>query len=115
MYADRCVRSTIEQALENISSFETELFSNHLAEDIIAHALSTIVDNARSISTADEKYRRKLKKKAIQFENMGLQQTSSFNHPSSRDHSSSNEESVDSLVNTLAQKIYLTSFDELRQ
>lgn len=100
-YVDQFIHSTIEQALENISSFQIELFSNHLTEDIIADALSTITD--------DEKYLRKIKKKSIQLENIEQQQTSLFNQILY--HSSS----IDSLVNNIAQQIYIHSFHELRQ
>jgi hypothetical protein len=99
-YVDQFIHSTIEQALENISSFQIELFSNHLTEDIIADALSTITD--------DEKYLRKIKKKSIQLENIEQQQTSLFNQILY--HSSS----IDSLVNNIAQQIYINSFNELR-
>jgi hypothetical protein len=99
-YADQFIHSTIEKALENVSSFQIELFSNHLTEDIIADALSTITD--------DEKYLRKIKKKSIQLENIEQQQTSLFNQILY--HSSS----IDSLVNNIAQQIYINSFNELR-
>jgi hypothetical protein len=115
-YINRFIHSTIEQALENIFSFQIEIFSNRMTEDIITDALSAVADNeilSRSILIDDKKYRRKT---SIELENMEQQQTSLFNqilcHSSSITRS--NEKSIDSLVNNLAQQIYMNSFNELK-
>jgi len=79
---------------------------------------------SRSILTDDEKYLEKIKKKSIELENIEQQQINLFNqisyHSSSicrslTNNSSSNEETIDSLVNNIAQQLYIDSFDELRQ
>jgi hypothetical protein len=89
--------------------------------------LSIIADNeiySQLILTDDEKYLQKIKKQSIQLDNIEQEQISLFNQilyhspsiiRSLTNNSSSNEESIDSLVNNIAQKIYIHSFDQLRQ
>ena len=110
-YIDRFTHSTIEQALK------IELYSIRIAEDIIEDALSFIADkeiSARSRLINGDGYFRKTKKKSVQMEEQ--QQTSLFNQILC--HSStiarSNEKSIDSLVNTIAQQIYINSFNQLK-
>lgn len=117
-YANRCVESIIEQTIEKISSCDVEIFSDHLTENIIVDALSTIANN--------ENYWQKPKKNSITVEineqqehqNNSLQPNRycsiSVVRSSTNDNSSS-KESIDSLVNNLSQEIYLDSFHQLRQ
>ncbi len=89
--------------------------------------MSIIVDDeiySQLILTDDEKYFRKIKNKSIQLDNIEQEQIGLFNHilyhspsiiRSLTNNSSSNEESIDSLVNNIAQQIYIHSFHELRQ
>jgi hypothetical protein len=112
-YIDRFIHSTIKQAFENISSLKIELFSNRITEDIIEDALSIISD--REISARSKLgYGRKTKKKPENIEEQ--QQTSLFNqmlcHSSSI--ARSDEKSIDSFVNNIAQQVYMNSFNQLK-
>ncbi|CAF2646831.1 unnamed protein product [Rotaria sp. Silwood2] len=126
-YVDQFVQSIMEQAVEKISSFDIELFSSGLTEIIISNALSTIANDeiySKTHFNDNEKYLRKTKKKSIQLENNEQQQTSLVNQNrynsssffrSLTNYSSSNEKSINSLVNNITEQIYFDSFNELRQ
>lgn len=92
LYVDRFVHATIERALH---SSKIEFFADQLAEAMIAYALSSIAN-------------KQLKRKSTAFENP----TNALSHASPRDISK--RESMDSLVQTLAQQIYSTSMKQLR-
>lgn len=134
-YVDRLVHSTIQQSIEDLSSSDENLIerlSNRFTEKVISDALSTITTNtmySRSLLTDDEKHSRKTKNKRtttslrlVNNEN-SESQTSLFQqirHRSSSafrtiSNNNTRRETVDSMVNNLAQKIYIDSFDELRQ
>ncbi|CAF1934000.1 unnamed protein product [Rotaria magnacalcarata] len=110
-YVDRFIHSTIDQAIEKIASHGTELFSNHLANEILIDVLSTIEN--------DEKHFRTTTSDSIQLEINEHQQTGLYDRnrydSSATPISTSNEESVESLMNHVSQQIYLDSFQELRQ
>ncbi|CAF0968711.1 unnamed protein product [Rotaria sordida] len=114
-YVEQFIHSTIKQAIGKISSFDIEHFSNCFAEHIITNALSTIANDkiySRTTLNDNEKYLRKFKNNEQQ------QQTNLFTqnrYQSLTNNSSSNEESIDSLVNNIAQQIYIDSFNELKQ
>lgn len=101
-YVDQLVQSTITQAIETVHASQIEDFSTRFTEDVICDALSTIVDDelySKWRSTEDDD-----DDQSITFE--GDQINSSHNN---------NEQSIDSLVNNLAQQIYRCSFDHLRE
>ncbi|CAF3448356.1 unnamed protein product [Rotaria socialis] len=110
-YVDRFIHLTIDQTIEKVASHDTELFSNHLANEILIDVLSTIEN--------DEKHCRTTKSDSIQSEINEHQQTGLFDRNrydlSATTSSTSNEESVESLMNHISQQIYLDSFQELRQ
>lgn len=134
-YADQLIHSTIEQSIEDASSTNNEnvieRFSNRLSEDLINDALSSIVDDdfySKSLLTDDEKHSRKTKKRSIGtirlMNNENNESQSSLfqqiRHRSSSafrtiTNNNTKRETMDSIVNNLAQQIYADSFDELRQ
>jgi len=132
-YVDQFVHSTIKQSIKYVSSSNENLIeclSNRLTEDVITDVLSTITDDdvySTSLLTDDEKHSRKTKKRStapirlINNEN-NESQTSLFHqirHRSSAFRTITNNntrrETVDSIVNNIAQQIYIDSFDELRR
>jgi hypothetical protein len=133
-YIDQFVHSTIKQSIEDISSSNENLIerlSNRLTEDVITDALSTIIDDeiySKSLLTDDEKHSRKSKKRStgtirlINNEN-NESQTSLFHQIRHRSSSAfrsitnnnTRRETVDSIVDNIAQQIYIDSFDELRR
>ncbi|CAF0817056.1 unnamed protein product [Rotaria sp. Silwood1] len=134
-YVDQFIHSTIKQSIEDISSTNENLIerlSNRFTENVISDALSTITINevySKSLLTDDEKHSRKSKKRptttAIRLINNenNESQTSLFQQIRHRSSSAfrtitnnnTRRETVDFIVNNLAQKIYTDSFDELRQ
>ena len=129
----------MKQSIEDVSSSSSfpsdenlvERFSNRFTEDVITDALSTIVDNeiySQTLLTDDEKHSRKSKKRStgsvrlINNEN-NESQSSLFHQIRHRSSSAfrsitnnnSRRETVDSIVNNIAQQIYVDSFDELRR
>jgi len=132
-YIDQFIHSTIKQSIENISSNENviERLSNRLSENIITDALSSITTDdvySKSLLTDDEKHSRKTKKRStgtirlINNEN-NESQTSLFHQIRHRSSSAfrtitnnnTRRETVDSIVNNIAQQIYIDSVDELRR
>jgi hypothetical protein len=133
-YIDQFIHSTIQQSIENISSSDENLIerlSNRLTEDAITDALSSITNDdiySKSLLTDDEKHSRKTKKRStgpirlINNEN-NESQTSLFHQIRHRSSSAfrtitnnnTKRETVDSIVNNIAQQIYIDSFDELRR
>lgn len=134
-YADQLIHSTIEQSIEDASSSThenlIEHFSNRLSEDLINDALSSIVEEnfySKSLLTDDEKHSRKTKKRSIgtirlinnentESQNSLFQQIRHRSSSAFRTITNNNtrRETMDSIVNNLAQQIYTDSFDELRQ
>lgn len=133
-YADQLIHSTIQQSIEDASSTNENLierFSTRLSEDLINDALSNIIDDdfySRSLLTDDEKHSRKTKKRSIgtirlinnennESQNSLFQQIRHRASSAFRTITNNNtrRETLDSIVNNLAQQIYADSFDELRQ
>lgn len=133
-FADQLVHSTIQQSIEDASSTNENLierFSTRLSEDVINDALSNIIDDhfySRSLLTDDEKHSRKSKKRSIgtirlinnennESQNSLFQQIRHRSASAFRTITNNNtrRETMDSIVNNLAQQIYIDSFDELRQ
>jgi hypothetical protein len=105
-----------------------ERLSTRLVEDVISDVLSSITHDAmysKSLLTDDEKHSRKTKKLPIRLVNNenNESQTSLFHQIRHRSSSAfrtitnnnTRRETVDSIVNNLAQQIYTDSFDELRR
>ncbi len=99
-----------------------------MTEDAINDALSSITTDAmysKCLLTDDEKHSRKTKKRSMRLINNenNESQTSLFHQIRHRSSSAfrtitnnnTRRETVDSVVNNLAQQIYTDSFDELRR
>jgi uncharacterized membrane-anchored protein YjiN (DUF445 family) len=98
---------------------------------VISEALSVITDDeiySKSLLTDDEKYSRKVKKRSIGtirlINNENNESPSSLFHQIRHRSSSAfrslttnnaKRETLDSIVNNIAQQIYTDSFDELRR
>lgn len=133
-YIDQLIHSTIKQSIDDLSYSNENLIerlSNRLTEDVINDALSTITDDdmySKSLLTDDEKHTRKTKKRStgtirlINNEN-NESQTNIYHQIRHRSSSAfrtitnnnTRRETVDSIVNNIAQQIYIDSVDELRQ
>ncbi|CAF4018398.1 unnamed protein product, partial [Rotaria magnacalcarata] len=132
-YADQLIHSAIKQSIENVSSSNENRIENlfsRFIEEVISDALYTISSNemySKTLLTDDEKHSRKTKKRstpAIRLVNNENSEPQSTLFHQIRHRSSSafrtitnnytRRETVDSVVNNIAQKVYNDSFNELR-
>lgn len=136
-YIDQFIHSAIKQSIEDISSPSPsdenliERLSDRLTEDVITDALSSITDNdmySKSLLTDDEKHTRKTKKRSIDtiklINNENNESQTSLYHQIRHRSSSAfrtitnnntRRDTVDSVVNNIAQQIYTDSVGELRR
>ena len=113
---DQWIHSTIQDAVEKILLSDIELFSNHFTKHIIKSALSIIENDDRVMPNDNEKYFSKAVKNSLELESYEQQQEKSlFNRHYSSSNSNLDEESIDFLMNNITQRIYIDSFDKLRQ
>ncbi|CAF4291463.1 unnamed protein product, partial [Adineta steineri] len=87
-YIDELIHYIIEQTIELITSSDIEHISNQIVENIINSALSTVAND-------NENNYRKINENSLPLED--------------------NKQSIDYLLNDIAQRIYTDSFNQLKQ